>query len=135
MSDLTIRPFIEKNSVMIKCDTPIKDVINLFIQHRITGAPVINNDLSVIGFVSEKDCIGKLLLAAYYCDQMPSVNDVMSTKVVAMSPDDKILDVAKIMAETPPKLYPVIENGKCIGVISRANILKALFTHVDHCFK
>jgi predicted transcriptional regulator len=135
MSDLTIRPFIEKNSVMIKCDTPIKDVINLFIQHRITGAPVINNDHSVIGFVSEKDCIGKLLLAAYYCDQMPSVNDVMSANVVYMSPDDKILDVAKIMVDTPPKLYPVVENGKCIGVISRANILKALFTHVDHCFK
>lgn len=135
MSEISIRPFIEKNAMMIKCDTPIKDVINSFIQHRITGAPVVNSDNSIIGFISEKDCIGKLLLAAYYCDQMPTVNDVMSQTVISVSPEDSILDVAQIMVDKPPKLYPVVENGKCIGVISRANILKALYTHVDHCFK
>lgn len=135
MNETSIRPFIEKNALMIKCGTPIKTVIHLLFEHRVTGAPVIDETHRVIGFISEKDCIGKLLLAAYYCDQIPTVEDMMSKNVVGVSPDDKLVDVAQMMIDKAPKLYPVIEDEKCIGVITRGEILQALYTHVDHCFK
>ena len=135
MLDITIRPFVEKNALMFKTGTPIKTVVNLLFEHGLTGAPVIDENHRVKGFISEKDCIGKLLLAAYYCDQVPTVEEMMTHEVITVTPDDKLVDVAQMMVESPPKLYPVIEDERCVGVISRSDIMQALFTHVDHCFK
>lgn len=135
MIETSIRPFIEKNALMFKTGTPIKTVVNLLFEHGITGAPVIDENHKVLGFISEKDCIGKLLLAAYYCDQVPTVEDMMTRNVITVTPDHKLVDVAQMMIDAAPKLYPVIENDRCVGVISRGDIMQALFTHVDHCFK
>ena len=135
MIESTIRPFVEKNALMFKTGSSIKTVVNLLYEHGITGAPVIDDNHKLLGFISEKDCIGKLLSAAYYCDQMPTVEEMMTKVVITVTPDDKLVDVAQMMVNSAPKLYPVIENERCVGVISRADIMQALFTHVDHCFK
>jgi predicted transcriptional regulator len=135
MSDESIRPLIQRNSLIIDCDTPIKTIINLLFEHRTTGAPVVDENRKLIGFISEKDCMGKLIQAAYFCDQIPTVNEMMSTNIISVSADDKMLDVAQMMVNSAPKLYPVVENDKCIGVITRGDILQALFKQADHCFK
>ncbi len=82
-----------------------------------------------------KDCIEKMLIAAYHCDRnIPTVNDAMTTKVVCFTPEDSLVEVAKLMTTSTPKIYPVVENGKYIGIITRTDVLKALFTKTEHCF-
>ncbi len=135
MESMKIGEIVRLQSPAIELDTPMKTVINLLLANNTTGLPVIDKEHKVVGFLSEKDCIEKMLIAAYHCDRnIPTVNDAMTTKVVCFTPEDSLVEVAKLMTTSTPKIYPVVENGKYIGIITRTDVLKALFTKTEHCF-
>ncbi len=99
-----------------------------------TGGPVIDNNSHVMGFLSEQDMIHKLLKVGYYCQDTNPVEDCMHKEVVTITPDDNIIILAEQMLPGIPKVYPVCENGRLVGIVSRRDILKAIATHIDDCF-
>lgn len=117
---------MKKNTPRIKCGMSLADVVTLFTQQHINAAPVVNSQDEVIGFVSESDCMHALISGSYYCDKPAIVNDVMTKMAVSVSPEDSIIDVAIRMAADNFSVYPVIENGKLVGVLTRRDILQVL---------
>lgn len=110
----------------ISCGMLISDAIEKLVKYRIAGAPVVNETNEIIGFVSEHDCISKILQSSYYCDPDSSVIDVMSTDIETVKPMDNVADLAQKMLTTQRQVFPVTEDNKLIGIINRSMVLVAL---------
>ena len=102
--------------------------MKIIVKKKISGAPVIDSTGKLIGLFSEKDCIRAVLEGPY--NQRPSltgtVGDFMSTEIRTMTSDKTVLDVALEFAHSQYKRFPVVENGKLIGQISRVDVLTAI---------
>ena len=80
----------------------------------------------LLGFVSEQDCIHALLVSNYHCEGDPIVDDVMFREPLTISPSTAIVDLAQMLGAGKPKVYPVVENEKLIGIVTRTAVLAEL---------
>ncbi len=94
--------------------------------HRLPGAPVVDERDHLIGFISEQDVLGKLLESAYLDDEPPLVHELMRNEVLSVSPSKSITDLAQEMLGAKPKVYPVTEQGRLVGIVTRRDVLNAL---------
>jgi CBS domain-containing protein len=112
----------------------INEASELLTNSHQLGAPVVDAKGALIGWLSELDCVTQMLQAGYYCDQSALVKDIMRSEVLSVGPDENVLDLAKTMTDNKPKSYPVLENGKLIGLIERKAVLAALHQQQQQCF-
>ena len=98
-------------------DMPIEEVAKLLAYHNVSGMPVLDEAGTVIGIVSEADVIGK---------RGATVGDIMTPDVVVVAQATPIERIAALMAETRIKRVPVVTDGALIGMVSRADIVRAL---------
>lgn len=99
----------------------------------LSGLPVLDPQQRLIGFLSEQDCIPSLLTGSYHCDTRTRVEDLMNRSPLSVGPDESILDLARQMADAKPKIYPVLQQGKVIGIISRRQVMQALNQQMKVC--
>lgn len=99
----------------------------------LSGLPVLDDQQQLVGFLSEQDCIPSLITGSYHCDTRTQVEDMMSRTPLSVDPDDSILDLARQMTGAKPKIYPVLEQGKVIGIISRHQVIQALNQQMKGC--
>jgi len=108
-------------------DTDLFDAINLLLEHRITGAPVICEDGKLIGLLSEADCLKAILTLTYHEEEMGGrVGDYMSPEVYTINHDDDIIAVAEDFINNGRRRLPVVKDGKLVGQISRRDVLRAV---------
>lgn len=125
-----VEDYMNRQPVSIECGTPVKKLLDDMIKNGWIGAPVVDGK-KLIGFVSEQDCIHKVLIASYHGETPPTVNEVMRSEVLTVAPSDNIIDLARQMEENKPKIYPVVQDGNLVGLIQRSDILKALMDNID----
>lgn len=99
--------------------------IQLLLQYKISGAPVVDNDRTLLGVFSERCSMSVLLESAY--NQMPTteVFAFMDTDVRTISEETDLLSIAQIFQNTHYRRLPVLRNGKLVGQISRRDLLRA----------
>jgi CBS domain-containing protein len=117
----------------VQSSTPIAEVIDTLIKNNVSGVPVVDEVDTIIGYVSEQDCIHQVLVDSYHCELTTVVNDVMREDVVTVSPKDSIIDLANRMQDNKPKHFPVVLGGKLVGLIRRSDVLRALATELKDC--
>ncbi len=132
---IKVKDFMNERPIHVVCGTPLGKVIDLLLDQGVTGVPVINEQHEVIGFVSEQDCISHMLKSSYYCDLEPMVNEVMREEVFTLSPEQHMVDVAGMMQVGKPRVYPVVQDKKLLGLISRNDVLQALKENQALCQK
>jgi len=121
-----VRDFMHPVEFIFKLDTSVEEVVKTLAKNKIVGGPVVDADHKLVGFITEQNCIKQMLNNTYYCDSHEVASDIMRANPLFVSPDDDILQLAEDMLNKRPKIYPVIENEKIIGMITRSDILKAL---------
>ncbi|CSB13333.1 inosine monophosphate dehydrogenase-like protein [Vibrio cholerae] len=99
------------------------------------GGPVIDAQRHVIGFLSEQDLLDKLVHASYHCQDAHLVSDCMHKEVLSVAPETSIIELAAMMKVGKPKMYPVVSDGKLVGVITRRDVLRALSKTLTNCFQ
>ena len=119
--------FMSVNPVTFTADTDIFDAIHVFLQRKVSGATVINQQNEVIGVISELDCLKAIINQGYYHDGgTGTVGDYMTTgEIDYMDPHISIIDAAQTMLTKRHRRMPVIQNGKFAGQISARSILQA----------
>ena len=124
----SITNYMATKLITFKPSTPIKEAMNIIVKKKISGAPVVDASGRLVGLLSEKDCLKAVLEGPY--NQRPSmlgnVGEYMSTNVRTMHPDKSVMDVAIEFAHSQYKRFPVVENGRLLGQISRVDILTAI---------
>ncbi|MGJ8686214.1 MAG: CBS domain-containing protein [Spongiibacteraceae bacterium] len=133
MSTLLAGELMQKPALSVTCDMSLGDAVETLFKHRVTGLPVTNANHEVVGFLSEQDCIHAMLVSSYHCEGLPSVKDVMRSEVLSVTPDVSIVDIAQNMGRDKPKVYPVVDDGVLVGVITRSIVLRALWENRSSC--
>ena len=121
-----VRDYMATRLVTLKPDTEILRAVHTLVDRDIAGAPVLDEDGRLVGILTEKDCMKAAVNATYYTDFAVRVSDFMSTDVETVSPDDGIVDIAKKFIESRYHRYPVIENSRLVGQISRRDVMRAI---------
>ncbi len=126
MESILVKDHMDRDPHAIQQNTSVEEAVEMLLKHKITGAPVVDDRNHLVGFLSEQDCIQELLNDSFYASDSPWVSSVMNKTVKTVSPENSIIEIAEAMAKQPPKNYPVVEDGKLVGLLSRRLILKAL---------
>ena len=127
MDLLKVSDYMNRHPVTFELDMPVELAVERLIKGRQTGGPVIDNKRKIIGFISEQDCLARMLMSTYHDQQAASVADVMQTNVLTVKDYDGIIDLAQTMLKAKPKLYPVVDDdGYLLGIISRTDVLAAI---------
>jgi CBS domain-containing protein len=98
-------------------DMPIEEFAKLLAFHNVSGMPVLDEAGAAIGIVSEADVIGK---------RGATVAEIMTPEVITAAESTPIEQIAALMAAKKIKRVPVIADGALVGMVSRADIVRAL---------
>jgi CBS domain-containing protein len=113
--------------VSFRPEQSIHEAIDIILEKKISGAPVLDENRHLVGNLSEKDCLRIILDQAQRNVPVEHmrVSDYMSTKVYTFSPTTNVVEAAIEFLNSPIRRYAVVRNGTLIGEISRREILRA----------
>ncbi len=127
MSELIVRALMARHPAAVKTGTELTAVVDILLQHKFTGLPVVDDHNKVVGFVSEQDCLRKLLISSYHCEGSLVVEEFMHSQPLTVHEDDSAVNVAELMVTQKPKIYPVVDDkGILVGLLTREQVLRAL---------
>lgn len=132
--------------VSVPPDATVVMAAELMLQKRISGVPVIDERGDLVGIVSEGDFLRRAetgtgrrrprwieffmgpgrLADEYVRLSGRKVRDVMSHEVQTVAPDAPLEEVVHLMERHNIKRVPVVDNGKVVGIVTRANLLHAV---------
>lgn len=118
-------------SISLKPNLTLDKVSDHLSMHHVAGAPVVDADNTLIGYVSEYDCLKHLMQSSYYCDHAALAEDVMSTKLIMQSPDITVMDLASAMNKDRINVMPIVENNKLVGAVSRGDVMRSLVKDME----
>ncbi len=108
-------------------DQDLLSATDFLIEHHVTGAPVVDEHGTVVGILTEKDCLKLLTLGAADADTpVGTVGDYMHRHVVTIEPDMNIYYAAGLFLHHSFRRLPVVHDGQLVGAITRFDILKAV---------
>jgi len=132
--------------ISVRTDTSVGEIAETLLTNRISAVPVLDDNGHLVGIVSEGDLIhrveadterhrswwlelltGREILAREFVkSHSRKAADVMTRSVVTVKPDTPLTDLASLLEKHRIKRVPVIQDGKIVGVVSRANLIQAL---------
>lgn len=141
-----INEIMKKDVYTVTDEATIKDVLQVLVESKTSGLPIVNDKQQVVGFISDGD------IMKFIAKQNPRIIDMTSfitvwydtesfekklhdlmelnvmelatTKLVSVEIDYDLDEAAKVLGEKKIKKVPVLEDGKLAGVISRSDILR-----------
>lgn len=115
-----------KSMVTFTEEMSLVEAMKMMIKHKVSGGPVINIYNEVIGVISEGDCVKQISDSRYYNMPMSdvTVGSKMIREVETVSPNENVFDVANKFLHLKRRRFPVIEDGKLVGLISQKIVLK-----------
>lgn len=122
------KKIMSKDLATVSRDARIQDVIRLLVEHRITGLPVVDDDMYLLGMVTEKDVL-RMLYESH--GQSAAVEDLMTSDIVCFDEDDQLIDVFKCLVENNFRRVPILSQGQLVGIVSRRDIVEFLFSKVS----
>lgn len=150
-----VKDYMKRKVIYFKPDDSIFDVARVLSKHHISGGPVVENG-KIVGVISETDIIEymklnistrrvdiaephvlALLIANIAKDGLRikkelerlskiEVKDLMSKDVITISSNESILEAATLLEKNDIDRLPVVENNKMVGIITRADLIRAL---------
>lgn len=126
LKSCVVKDYMAKTIVTFKPDTPVLDAVHTLVKNRIAGAPVVDDAGNLIGMLSELDCMKVALQAGYYGDYGGPVRDYMTEGVKTVNIDMSIVDLAQVFIDSGFRRFPVTDNNRLVGQISRRDVLRAL---------
>ena len=123
---LRVKDFMTKDPLTVTVDTPVMEAVRLLVEHDISGVIVVDAQFAPVGILTERDIIHNALEAGYFDEATDLVGDRMSPSIHSVGPEDSLMDVAELFAQSPFRRCPVVEDGRLLGIIFRRDVLRAL---------
>ena len=146
MKSLTAGEIMQKGVLTVDSDAAIVDAAMIMLRNKISGLPVIDRNHILVGIITEGDLLRRieigterhrahwleLLLgpgreaAEYTAAHARKVSEVMTDRVITVAADAPLADVVALMEQHRIKRVPVLTHDALIGIVSRADLLRAL---------
>ncbi len=157
MSKMKVRDLMTTQVVTLKADETVKKAVLKFALDNISGAPVVDNRNHLLGILSENDILNVIMdyqtkldrensdsvMLTYSMDSTSEtderlkrlsdeisnkpVSEIMTRTVLTTSPDASVMEVLRSMIEMQVNRLPVLEKGVVVGIITRGDIIFALY--------
>ncbi|MCS6931610.1 MAG: CBS domain-containing protein [Acetobacteraceae bacterium] len=142
----TARDLMTPDVLSVPPETPILALAHLMAERHVSAVPVLSKEGQLLGLVSEADLIRRLAdeeekapswFAGLFADPVAQAEryarthgvkaaDVMTTEIVSVAPEDSAAKIAKTMEDKHVRRVLVVKDGKLMGIVSRADLLRAL---------
>ncbi|TAL60333.1 MAG: CBS domain-containing protein [Legionella sp.] len=143
---MTIREVMQTQIITINKNLTYKEATQILLEHKISGAPVVDDQGKLVGMVSEKDLF-KVLYPYYrsyyehpedYVNfeerehkahdiQDHAVETIMTKNLTTISPSEKVMAAGGLMLARGIHRLPVMENGQLVGLVTRRDIYHSIF--------
>jgi CBS domain-containing protein len=147
---MKVRDVMTTEVVMVRPETPVSEVARLMVEHDISGVPVVDEEGSVIGVITELDLVLRntrlhlptfiqILDAQIYLETPgryqqrlrhmlgTQAQDIMTSPAVTIGPDAELEEVADLMVHRRVNPVPVVDvHGRPVGIISRSDIVRLM---------
>ena len=121
-----VKDHMTKNPLTLPPDMEIQQATHLLIDKDVSGAPVLDKHGRLVGVLTERDCMQVAMQASYHGEPGGLVEDYMSVNPQWIGPEQSVLTVADLFIKGNFKRYPVVDNGRVVGVISRRDVMRAV---------
>ncbi len=130
--------------VAVMGETTVAELAQRLLQHRVSAAPVVDSEGTLVGIVSEGDLLrhvapertprswwlglfdGDSAARDYTKAHGRHVRDVMTRDVISVTEDTPVPEIAELLETRHIKRVPVVRDGKVVGIVSRANLIHGL---------
>ncbi len=119
---LTAEEIMTRDVVTVKEDTPIREAIEIMLKEHVSGLPVVFDDMTLAGVLSEKDVV--TLLYDKEGLKTKKVRYFMTEHTISFDIDDNLIDVCDFLAKGLVRRVPITSKGKVVGIVSVADIMK-----------
>lgn len=139
---------MSRHLLKLRVGTTVGDASQSLIRNHVSGAPVVDADERVVGFLSEKDIFRAMYPNAKNAafdqqfwadfvrqDRQPAdvrplrVEDLMSRNIITVKPDDPVLEVGAVMLSKGIERILVLDKGKLVGLVARRDVFHAILRH------
>ena len=121
---LEAKEVMTNHVICVGKDTPIFEAIKLMASNNVTGIPVVEDNMTLIGILSEQDVLR--LFHTFDDEKDRTVRDFMTQPAVHFEENECLLDVCYCLRDNSIRRVPVTSDGKVVGVISRSDIIKCI---------
>jgi CBS domain-containing protein len=135
-----------RDVITVRPEASVRDAALLMLQHGISGLPVVDENQGLVGVISEGDLIRRAetgterrrswwleiltpqerLADEFSRAHAVRVSDLMTRPVVSADENASLADIATLMERHGIKRVPILRDGRLVGIVSRANLVKAL---------
>lgn len=139
---MLVRDVMTENVFTVTPATPLKVVATRMLEYGVSGLPVVGEDESVVGVVSETDILFKERTApdrkgvvdwlVHYGEDPPlakldarTARDAMTAPAVTISSGRSIEDAATLMIDLRIDRLPVVDSGHLVGIVTRTDLVRA----------
>ena len=118
----TAEEIMTKDVISVKKETPIREAMELMLNHKISGLPVVDDDMNLVGVISEKDVVTLL----YDIDNLESqkVHSFMTERPICFDIDDGLVEICDFFSKNLFRGVPITSEGKLVGIISVPDIIQ-----------
>jgi CBS-domain-containing membrane protein len=137
----------------VRPEAELKDAVFLMMDRKLSGLPVVDKDGQVVGMITEGDLLRRAEIGTqgeepgwfellftpgsaafdYVRTHSRKVGMLMSANVVSIAPTAELAEAARLMRKLGLKRLPVIEDGRLVGILARADLLRALAGALESC--
>ncbi len=123
MQKLTAKDVMTREILAVQASTPVYDAIKLLVENEISGLPVVDGDLNLVGILTERDVLSLLRSRQ---GEGKRVEDFMSPDVISFDQETDLSVICDCLDEKLIRRVPITAGGKLIGIISRHDIIRLI---------
>ncbi|MDO5697004.1 MAG: CBS domain-containing protein [Dermatophilus congolensis] len=138
---MLVREIMTAPAFHVRKDAEVDDALEILAVRRVTALPVVDDEGALVGMLSEIDILRGAVAPDSRAHARPvqddetvypsTVSEIMTTDVVSVSEGDDVAELVERFASRKIKSAPVVRGDKLIGVISRSDIIRALYRPDD----
>jgi CBS domain-containing protein len=139
------------NVITVKPNQTMQELAEVLLVNRISGVPVVDDSGKLVGIISEGDLLrradegvwpkawgppprrgwikllmdGEVLDTEFVTQRGRKVADIMTREIISAKPETSVSDIAALLVRHRVKRLPIVQDGKIVGIVSRANLIQA----------
>lgn len=143
---MQVADVMTRNVISVTPNTTLSEAIDTMVRSHVSGLPVIADDGRLVGILTEGDLLRRAelgtqepranwftaffkaghLAQTYAQSHGRRVDEIMTPDVVAIAPNARLEEAVRLMKQHDIKRLPVINDGRVVGLLSRADLVRTL---------
>jgi len=119
----SVKEIMANNPICVSENISLNELINIFLEKNIGGAPVVDKGHVLLSIITERDVISHL---KEDIEESETVEKYMTQDPIVATPGERLKDVARTMLRNGFRRLPVLSEGKLVGMVTSTDFIRIL---------